>query len=129
MLKIRDEHMQAFQAQTRTQFEERGVRHLRTHLPEQTAPFSDKDLRTRIQTGGVRARTYGFRSERQIMSFVDTSFLIGPDFDHDRRYPWAQEILLNRAIPANRRAGTLLGNAARASGYRAPQAAVPAKEM
>jgi hypothetical protein len=121
MLKIRDEHMQAFQAQTMSGFEERGVRHLRTHLPEQTAPFSDNDLRVRIQTGGARARTYGFLSERQIMSFVDTSFLIGPDFDHDRRYPWAQEILLNRALPPNRRAGTLLGNAARASGYRAPQ--------
>ena len=128
MLKIGDDHMKAFQKQTADQFVERGVKHLRTHLPEQTALFTDDDLRARIRAGNVRARTYGFISERQIMAFVDTGFLIGPDFDKDRRYPWALEILLNRVVPANHRASTLLGNAARASGYRPPTKPEAAKE-
>ena len=128
MLKISQDHMTAFRAQTTDQFVERGVKHLRTHLPEQTDLFSDDDLRARIRAANVRARTYGFRSERHIMAFVDTGFLIGPNFETDKRYPWASAILANRAMPANQRAGMLLGNAERASHYQPPTKRDAAKE-
>lgn len=123
MLKIREAQMQAFEANARILFEQRAIRHLRTHLPEQTSAFGDDDLRARIRTGADGAREYGLESEQQIMCFVDSGFLLTPRFDSDNAYPWAREILRNPELSPNERAGTLLATAERVSGYRKPDGA------
>jgi hypothetical protein len=115
MLKIREEQMQAFQADAQKRFEDRAIRHLRTNLPRQTASFGDDDLRVRIRSGAARASGYGLESEQQIMCFVDTMFLLAANFDTNPAWPWARTILTDPQLDANRRAGTLLGTAERAA--------------
>ena len=120
VFQLRDEHMRAFQAVAEDNFEQRAVLHLRTYLPEPAAASSDDELRGRVRSGEARARHYGFRSERQIMCFVDTMFLLGPRFDASPQHAWARQILNNDKATPDQRAGTLLDQAERLSGYRKP---------
>jgi uncharacterized protein YyaL (SSP411 family) len=127
MLRIRDEQMQAFDADAQKRFEDRAIRHLRANLPRQTEHFSDDNLRARVRTGAVRAREYGLESEQQIMCFVDTTFLLANNFDTAPAFSWARTILTDPQLTANQRAGTLLAAAERNSGHGQPTPAPPAE--
>jgi hypothetical protein len=47
----------------------------------------------RIRLAITKAKSYGANSERGICQYVDTSFLIGPDFDNDSAHEWARRLL------------------------------------
>lgn len=109
MFQLRDEHIRAFQSVAVDNFEERAVRHLRKHLPDRTSQLTDDDLRRRVHRGMDRAKTYGFATEREIMCFVDTSFLLGEYFDTETSWTW--KILGDASSSPDERAHRLLGKA------------------
>jgi hypothetical protein len=110
-MNIRSEQMRAFDAGAWNSFETRAIRHLRANLPSQTERETETSLRQRIRTGTQRARIYGLASERQIMCFIDSSFLLGEQFDTDPNYYWTRHILEARDVDPNRRAAVLLDRA------------------
>ena len=85
--------MAAFQKQAMEDFETRAVRHLRRNLPKPTAKWSDDDLRRRVRECIPRAKEYDLVSEQQVICFVDTSYLLGENFDKDSKYDWSPELL------------------------------------
>jgi hypothetical protein len=113
MFQLRDEHMRGFEGAAGSAFEERAVRHIRKHLPRETATMTDSDLRERVRRGSDRAKTYGFETEREIMCFVDTGFLLGERFDSE--VSWTQAFLRETCVSSNQRAHRLLSEAEKAT--------------
>ena len=110
MFQIREEHVSAFQKVAVDNFEERAVRHLRTDLAEHTAGCSDGDLRARVRECIPRAAAYDLNTERQVIFFVDTTYLAGVGFDTDPACPWAQRLLSSR-LSADEKASSLMATA------------------
>jgi len=108
VFQLRDDHLNAFRQTAATGFEDRAVGHLRQELPTQTAPFSDGDLRQRVRSCVVRCRAYALTSERQIIRFVDTSYLIGEFFDSDPQQSWTRDVLQARDLSPDERSALLL---------------------
>jgi hypothetical protein len=113
MFQLRDEHHQAFQTATMDAFERRAIVHVRTNFPEQSSNLSDDEIRARVRSGLVRARAYGFETERQGMRFIDTGFLLGPYFDTRQDTAWTQRVLNQPESSAEERARILLAEAQR----------------
>jgi hypothetical protein len=115
MFQLREEHQQAFAAAAMAAFERRAVAHIRSNFPRQSAPLTDAQIRLRIRRGLAQARKYGLETERQGMCFVDTGFLLGPDFDSRPDTAWTREILNQPDTPADDRASRLVTAAQRSS--------------
>ena len=114
MFQLREEHHQAFQQATWDAFERRAIAHVRANFPDQASNRSDAQLQARIRSEYRRAQQYGFQSERQIMCFIDTGFLIGLDFDSRQETSWTQTILRYPDFSTDQRAEVLLAGAQKA---------------
>ncbi len=97
-MQIRPEQVETFRQLKLKDFENRALAHLRKHLPQETAPYSDDDLRRRVQSCVVRAQHYGLNSERGIVAFVDATYLQREDFDANPSTAWARPVLTNPAL-------------------------------
>lgn len=111
MLKIREEQLEPFSSEAMTYFETRAVAHLRRDLVKQTGAFSDDDLRTRVRQCISRAAQYGLTTEKQVMCFVDVTYLLGPNFDSDPRQRWANELLRSSKVASADKGNLLLATA------------------
>lgn len=111
MFKIRKEQEEIFRQQALREFEDKAVQHLRRDLSEQTASFSDDDLRLRVRQCIPRSSDYGLTTQKQIICFVDVSFLLGEQFDTDPSHAWAGELLKGQKLSATNRANLLLATA------------------
>jgi hypothetical protein len=100
--------MHAFEGLSLDNFVERGLLHLREYLPNQTKACSDDQLRQRIRSCVERARPYGLTSERQVMVFTDSTFLLGEYFDTDQRRRWPSVLLNNRNLAGDSKATWLI---------------------
>jgi hypothetical protein len=107
-MQIRPEQYEAFRQVKLKDFEGRAVAHLRRHLAQETAPFSDDDLCRRVRECIPRAELYRLTSERQVISFVNTTYLIGEEFDADRKHSDVLDVLKDAELDADQRAGTML---------------------
>ena len=111
MLQLREDHESAFREAAMTHFEDRGIAHVRSVLGEQTAPFTDGQLRDRIKDCVARAAHYGLTTERQIMYFVDSTFVAGEHFDSAPGGDDAREVLTDPKLAGDDK-GMLTLNAA-----------------
>jgi len=111
VLKIRPEQAEAFGRDAMTDFESRAVAHLRRKLPDLTEGLSDEQLRVRVKSCVPRAARYDLVTERQIICFVDTSYLLGEQFDTDPRHADVAEVLNRKDTDPDRRAGVIVGMA------------------
>lgn len=75
MLRIRAEQMEALDRTAQAIFHTRLLKFLRQEMPEQTAEFSDDDLRKRIAESERRAATYGIISNAGVAQFACLTFL------------------------------------------------------
>ena len=96
MLIIRDEQMEALRLAAMKSFEQRMVRHLNEHFPEECRRAGAERIRGAISQGVYRAGQYGIVSERDVARYIDLSVVLGLDFDSGKRYPWAKEILARK---------------------------------
>ncbi len=108
MLPLRDEHLNAFSQTALGAFEVRALAHLRKCLPDETQHHSDAELRARVRACLPRAKRHGLTTQRQLMAFVDTSYLSQEDFDVSPNCPWAAAVLDDREIPPDLKSQTLL---------------------
>ena len=102
---IFDEH--AFNA-----FAPDAIEHLRTELRELTAELSDQELLSRVRACIPVAAHYGLSESREVMAFVDATYLLGDArFDIDPDYWWAPEILNCPYLTPMQKATQLLDSA------------------
>ena len=110
-MKLRREQWQTFRDAAGRSFEDRMVAHVHKFFPADCEHLGD-DVREEVRSGIERAKTYGFRSARDICKFIDVMFAFGRSFDTNRKLPWAAEILHDPTVvdPAVR-AGRLIDEA------------------
>jgi hypothetical protein len=108
MFRIRAEQLDALEAAQIRRFEDLAIEHLRIYFHELTQPFSDDQLRLRVRECTIRSERYGLTSEQEIMYFLDTTFLLGNDFDLDPAISWAKDLLDDDELDPTDKAETLL---------------------
>jgi hypothetical protein len=111
-MRIREAQLETFRDGARRDFEDKTILHLRSHLAEQTLPFSDVLLRARVRACIPRANRYGFRSSKQIVCFVDTTYFLGEFFDSQPTNRDIIGLISDTSVNADLRAGLMLRMAA-----------------
>jgi hypothetical protein len=93
MLHIRREQSEVLARAVAGRFTERAVDHVRRCWPRESASLGEDGLRNRVDKGIERAAIYGVRAERDVIRFIDLTFLLAPDFDTSSSAPFAREAL------------------------------------
>lgn len=103
MLKLRKEHLEAFEAQAISLFANRVLAHVKAVWPEESAELEDSVLRSLVQTAVQRAGMLGLSSEYDIVRFVDLGFILAADFETNPLSMWVRGILVDKTLlPAAR---------------------------
>jgi hypothetical protein len=94
-LRIRQAQMEAFSKSQEDAFVARMVRHLRDDFPEAIATqgLKEQELEPLVRQGMAEAEKYHVIYEDDIESYLECMILLGPRFDQDKRFSWADEIL------------------------------------
>lgn len=100
MLTIRQEQFAVFSQLAVQKFEDWMLAHLRQFFPQQCRAAGESRLRETIQYGIQRAAVYDITSKRDVCKYIDLMIVFGRDFDTDKRFPWAAEILGKRRNPS-----------------------------
>jgi len=102
MLALRPEQMRVFSEVAVKRFEDMMVVHLNKFFPDRCNAATEPKVRELIRYGVKRAASYQITAERDVSRYIDLMIVLGNDFDHDKRLPWAQEILRTRNSPEAR---------------------------
>lgn len=94
---IRPEQMEVLEKASQANFEDAVVEEMRERFPKHCELLGDENLRRKVREGLETARGYGLASKRGLCLFVQLGFQLGAAFDLDPQYPWAAEILNDRA--------------------------------
>jgi len=98
MLKLRKEHLEAFEAQAISLFANRVLAHVKAVWPEESAEFEDSVLRPVVNTAIHRAGMLGLSSEYDIVRFVDLCFILAADFETNPLSMWTRAILIDKTL-------------------------------
>src|SRR3954466_5305786 len=98
MLIVRKEQMAMFEAHLGQRFRNQVRKHVRQEFPEQTKGLTDPAIDKRIADATERARLYEIGTERDITLFVDLVFLLGANFEQERKMAWAKKILVDSSM-------------------------------
>jgi len=102
MLTIRREQVEVFSKLDVENFEQWVLIHLKKFFPAQCAAKDDRRIVDIIRTGIRRAGSYRIVAKPDVCKYIDLMIVFGRDFDKDRRYPWAGEILSRDLPPAQK---------------------------
>lgn len=115
MLKIRSEQIRPFEQDAENAFIERVMSFLRENHADEKVCFRGKkslvaelpenDLRTMVENGVARARSYGLTWKSSLISFVVLMFSVAPNFD---RHLFVWGTLRDDNIPAERRIDVII---------------------
>jgi hypothetical protein len=97
ILKLRKEHLDAFETQIITQFETRVIAHVKAVWPAEAGELGDAVtgiVRAAIQ----RAAALGLASEYDVVRFVDLSFILVKDFESNPLAAWTRPVLADRTL-------------------------------
>jgi len=103
MLRLRQEHIDAFEEMHRQTFEDRMVRDIAERFFSQYESLGDEKVRERIREGVERAPNYEIDAPIDVAMFIRLMFGIRPDFDTSRKTSFAREILNQTDRPAGER--------------------------
>jgi hypothetical protein len=121
MLQIRAEQMTAFEQAALKTFEEEMVVHLKKFSPQHCEVMGEPRVRSVIELGMERAKTYGFTNRGPVRFYLEMMFMFGSDFDTDPLLPWVVKILNDTAtadqmVRADRLYGHLVDYAEKVAG-------------
>ena len=102
VLTIRKEQMRALESSMLQRFEVRMAGHLKRFFRDHCHALEEAQIRSAIQHGMERAKTYGIVTERNICKYLNRMFIFGRDFDSEPQMPWAAEILTSGSVPLKR---------------------------
>ena len=98
MLKLRKEHLDAFEAQAVALFAGRVVAHVKAVWPEETAELGDAVLRSTVQAAVQRAGALGLTTEYDVARFADLSFILAADFETNPLSMWTRSIMVDKTL-------------------------------
>lgn len=98
MLKLRKEHLDAFETQVVGLFASRLVAHFKAVWPAECEELGDAAVLEIARTGIQRAATLGVISEHDVARFVDLSFLLAKDFETNPLSSWTRPIFADRKL-------------------------------
>lgn len=110
-MKLRTEQEALLRNHARAAFESKALAHLRQHLADRVKGATDAQLIERIRACEKRAASYGLVSPRQVVCFLDASFLLGEYFDTNPTFAWAKKTLASTQLSPSDRASLLLATA------------------
>jgi hypothetical protein len=119
MLRVRAEQMIALSGPAMTR---RIVAALSDRFPLETSALRDADLASLVRGAIGRSAAAGMRTEQQVLRYVVLALLVRPDFETNAVTAWAQPVLADRTLSAERRLGRLYA-LARREGYALEDAA------
>jgi len=100
MLKLRQEHLDAFEAQAVSLFAARVLAHVKAVWPAECAELGDAEVASTVRNAIQRAGALGLSSEHDVVRFVDLAFLLAVDFDTNPLAAWTRPILADRTLAA-----------------------------
>ena len=100
MLTIRQAQFAVLSQLEVQKFEDWMLVHLKKFFPRQSAALGDTQLRETVRHGIEQAAGYGLTARCDVCKYIDLMVVFGRDFDTDKRYPWAAEILSERRNPS-----------------------------
>jgi hypothetical protein len=95
---IRNEQLQAFQAESVRQFVSKLVDESAEKFPKHWGALGRAGMQPIVEHGVKRAGIYGFDFEYSLSTYVDIMLLLGSHFDIDFQLPWAAGILTDSSI-------------------------------
>lgn len=98
MFEIRKAQIEKLDAEMMRQFGERMLLHLRLIFHLETCSLSDAELREKICTSIVRAKSYGIIAEHDVRRYLESTALYGWELDTHPQTCWAKEILNNNNL-------------------------------
>ena len=98
VMKLNPNQLRAFEDASHPEFENILVGHLEQFSPLHSASLGEQGIRTLIQRGTRRATAYSLTNQDCVRLYVETTILLGIDFDTDPQYPWAGAILQDPSI-------------------------------
>lgn len=107
MLRISRAHMTAFSDAASRRFEERLISFFREKTPALCRSYNEHTLRDTIHVGVKRAEGYGLTTEYDVARYVNVVLVLGPNFDTDPRFPWAEAILNHETLDGRTKADML----------------------
>jgi len=98
MLKLRKEHLDAFEAQVVSLFATRVVAHVKAVWPAESGELGDPAVTDIVRTAIQRAASLGLLSELDVVRFVDLSFILATNFETNPLAGWTRSILADRSL-------------------------------
>jgi len=96
MLKLRQEHLAAFEAHVVSRFISRVIAHVKAVWPAECAELGDPAVAEIVRNGIQRGTTLGLSIEYDLVRYVDLSFLLATDFETNPLASWTRHILADR---------------------------------
>lgn len=113
MLLIRDDQVEALAEASQRRFERRAVAHLKKVLPIRCEQLGSTEVLASVRKAARKAAGYGLTDERQVFTYLNLMYVLGPSFDEER--PWARELLEDARLDPGARLELLLGRARKAT--------------
>lgn len=99
MLRLRKEHLAAFEAHVVNLFVARVTGHVKAVWPAECQELGEPALAEIVRNGIQRAATLGLSAEHDLVRYVDLSFLLAKDFETNPLAGWTRPILADRMRP------------------------------
>ncbi|GJI94018.1 hypothetical protein RugamoR57_07360 [Duganella caerulea] len=93
MLVIRQEQFEILGQRGAAALEDKLLSHLQAHWPDTVATLGLDSARLHIRDSIASARDYGLETVYDVTRYLNLAQALGPHFDADPRYPWAQAFL------------------------------------
>ncbi len=98
MLRLRKEHLAAFEAHVVNLFISRVIAHAKAVWPVECAELGDPVVGEIVRGGIQRAAALGLSTEHDLVRYVDLSFILAKDFESSPLAGWTRPILADRML-------------------------------
>ena len=98
MLKLRKEHLVAFETHVVNLFTARVVAHVKAVWPAECGELGDPGVTETVRAAIKRAAALGLTSELDVVRYVDLGFILVKDFETNPLALWTRSILADRVL-------------------------------
>lgn len=98
MLKLRKEHLDAFEVHVVNLFTARVAVHVKAVWPAECGELGDAGVMETIRAAVKRAAALGLTSELDVVRYVDLGFILVKDFETNPLALWTRSILADRVL-------------------------------
>ena len=98
MLKLRKQHLDAFEAHVVGLFTARVLAHVKAVWAAECTGLGDATVAELVREGIKRAAALGLTSEYDVVRYVDLTFILVKDFEMNPLAMWTRPILADRSL-------------------------------